>query len=260
LRRQGPRYVSDAHGRGRAGPPSGGPAQPRADVCAGRAAVYEVLTYGFSEPGTAYVEALASGQVVALLRAAIGWLHSGAAAYEPAFTSLTKAGATLAAAGEAEALRDLRVEHARLFTGPGRPAVLCYASEHLRAGERRPGRLNGSAATEAEAAYQAEGVAPAQACGDLPDHVTIELEFLFHLCRREQAAWAADDANEAKRLRRALDDFLRGHACTWLAAFAASVRSCTEQQAYSGMAELLSAHLAVELGDAAPSGAAGPQS
>ena len=32
------------------GPPSGGPGASLADVCAGRAAVYEVLAYGFSEP------------------------------------------------------------------------------------------------------------------------------------------------------------------------------------------------------------------
>jgi putative dimethyl sulfoxide reductase chaperone len=244
-----PDEANDARARDIAGPPSGGPATSLAEVCAGRAAVYEVLTYGFSEPSAALVEALASGEGVSLLRAAVGWLRRGAAQYEPAFTRLEEAGSQLAAAGSLAALRDLRVEYARLFTGPGRTAVKCYASQYFDADGRDPGSLNGSVADYAEAAYKKEAVSLVAALGDLPDHMTTELEFLFHLCRREEAAWATDDGDEAARLRRSLDGFLRSHAGIWLPRFAASVRAHTGMTAYSGMAQLLGAHLAVELGD-----------
>ena len=146
------------------------------------------------------MEALASGEAVSLLRAAVGWLRGGAAQYEPALTRLAEAGSQLAAAGSLAALGDLRTEYARLFTGPGRTAVMCYASEYLGASEPGSGRLNGSAADSAEATYKNEGVSLVAARGDLPDHMTTELEFLFHLCRREEAAWAADDGEEAARL------------------------------------------------------------
>ena len=63
---------------------------------------------------------------------------------------------------------------------------MCYASEYLDAGEGGPGRLNSGAAAAAEAAYKAEGVSPGAAGSDLPDRVTTELEFLYHLCRREE--------------------------------------------------------------------------
>jgi putative dimethyl sulfoxide reductase chaperone len=260
VRRLGQDDVGDTQDRETAGSPSGEPAAHLADVCVRRAAVYEALTYGFSEPTAAYVEALARGEVMEFLGNAITWLRADAAAYDPALATLARAASSTAAAGVEAALHNLQVEYARLFTGPGRPAVMCYASEYLDADERGRGRLNHAAAAFAAAEYKAEGVSLAAARRDLPDHVTTELEFLFHLCRREERAWAAGESDEASRLRRSLDSFLRGHAGLWLPRFAASVRSLTAQEAYSGMAELLSAHLAVELGDAAPIGTARPGS
>ncbi len=258
----GPEYVRGigVADSGTDGPPPGGPSVRLSDVCARRAAVYEALTYGFSEPSAAYVEALASGRIVEVLRDAVATLRAGAATYQPAIATLVEAASTTARAGVDTALRDLQVEHARLFTGPGRPAVMCYASEYLDADNGGTGSLNGDAATSAEAAYRREGVSPAAARGDLPDRMTTELEFLFHLCRREEAAWAADESDEAARLRRSLDAFLHGHAGLWLPRFASSVRTLAALPAYSGMAELLSAHLTVELGGGAPSGAADPGS
>lgn len=217
-----------------------------------------MLTYGFSEPSAPYVKALASGDIAALLRDAVSWLRAGAVAYEPALAALAEAGSKLNTAGGARALSDLRVDHARLFTGPGRPLIMCYASEYLDAGEGLPRRLNTGATAAAEAAYIAEGVSPSTASSDLPDRVTTELEFLYHLCRREEAAWAADDEVEATRLRRSLDAFLRGHAGLWMPRFAASVRALAEQGVYVAIAELLRVHLAMELGATAPGRPASP--
>ena len=123
--------------------------------------------------------------------------------YEPALATLAEAASQAAAAGSEPALGDLRVEYARLFTGPGRTAVMCYASEYLDARAEAPGGSTGARLTYAEAAYRRGGRRRSQRrVGDLPDHMTTELEFLFHLCRREEAAWAADDGDEAARLRR----------------------------------------------------------
>ena len=233
-----------------AGPPSGGPAARLADVCARRAAVYEVLTYGFNEPTVGLVEALADGQMTAMLKEAAAWLGADADVYAAALDSLSGAAASIATQGAAAALGDVQVEHARLFTGPGRTAVKCYASEYLDADQSGKARLNGPAALFAAAAYEAEGATPVGSRGELPDHATVELEFLYHLCRREEQAWAAGDQSEALRLRRTLDTFLRTHAGAWLPAFAEEVRTSTRLAFYSGMAELLSAHLTVELGEA----------
>jgi len=243
------RREDDARERGAAGSPAGEPAAYLADVCARRAAVYGALTNGFSEPTADSIQALAGGELVELLRDAVAWLGADAALYDPALRSLTQEASALAATGIDRALRDARVEHARLFSGPGRPAVMCYASQYLDADERGPGRLNGAAATFAAAAYKVEGVAPVAARRELADHATTELEFLFHLCRREEEAWRAGQRDEALRLRRTLDRFLREHAGHWLPEFAAAVHAAAARQPYSGMADLLIVHVAVELGE-----------
>jgi putative dimethyl sulfoxide reductase chaperone len=244
---------------GAAGAPSGEPAAQLADECARRAAIYEVLAHGFSEPSAAYVEAFARGDVVAYLGDAVAWSHADAAAYDGALATLARAAGRLAATGVDEALPGLQTEYARLFTGPGRPAVRCYATQYLDADERGLGRLNQHAAAVALAAYRAEGVSLVAARSDLPDHVTTELEFLFHLCRREEQAWIGEAGAEATRLRRSLDGFLRTHAGLWLPQFAGAVLAAPADDLFAGMAELLSAHLAAETRaadarDAGPSG------
>ena len=115
---------------------------------------------------------------------------------------------------------------------------MCYASQYLDADERGPGRLNGAAAVLAAAAYQADDVTPVAERRELADHVTVELEFLFHLCRREEHSWAAGERDEALRLRRVLDAFLREHASLWLRG-SRRPRAAGARGPFAGMAELL---------------------
>ncbi len=242
-----PRPAHDAAG-GAAGSPKGEPAARLADVCARRAAVYQALAFGFAEPTAAYLAALTGGELADGLHEAVAWLGPDAALYEPALTALAAAGAAAAQAEPAAALEALAVEHARLFTGPGHPAVGCYATQYLEPREDRPARLSGAAAAYAAAAYEAAGVAPVDAQRELPDHVAVELEFLFHLCRSEEAAWDRDDSDDALHLRRSLDAFLREHAARFFGEFAAAVRAATPAPLYAALADLLDVHVVAELG------------
>jgi TorA maturation chaperone TorD len=225
-------------------------------VHGGRAAVYHALAVGFAEPSPALAAAIDSGELVAALRDAVTWLAEDAAAYEPALAQLTTAAAPAGLPPD-ERTASLAVEYARLFTGPGRPAVMCYASQYLDADERGPGRLNGAAAAYADAAYQEHDVMPAPERREFADHVTLEIEFLFYLCRREEAAWADDDGEAALAWRRALDTFLREHAARWLLDFADAVRGATTVDLYEGLADLLRAHLSIELGGSISAAGAG---
>jgi TorA maturation chaperone TorD len=225
-----------------------------ADACAGRATVYQVLALGFGEPTAGLVEALASGELAGAVRAAVAWLGPAAASFEPALAGLAgeRRGASDAECERATpfdgagALRELAVDHARLFTGPGRPAVRCYASQYLDVERGRPARLNTAAAAWAAAAYTEAGVALAGGRHELPDHAVIELEFLYHLCRREEHARDAGDADEADRLHGLSDRFLGEHAGLWLPDFATSVRAVAEGGLYATLADLLTAQLTVE--------------
>jgi TorA maturation chaperone TorD len=241
-------HQNDAHHGRAAGSAEGEPAARLAAVCARRAAVYRALVLGFAEPSPALVTSL--GDLASTLTDVVAWLGPDAAMYDPAIELLASAVTVSTGSSLEERVAELSSEHARLFTGPGRPAVMCYASQYLDADERSPGRLNAAAAAYAAAAYPEQGVATVPNRGELPDHVTLELEFLFHLCRCEERAWAAGDDEGALATRRSLDRFLREHAARWLFDFVAAVRRETSLELYRGFAALLSAHLSAELGEA----------
>jgi TorA maturation chaperone TorD len=192
------------------------------------------------------VTALADGSLGEGLLLAVSALECGVSTYGPALAVLDQAHRWAACCGPAAALEALATEHARLFTGPGRPTVMCYASQYLDRDEHGPGRLNGAAAAYAAAAYQTEGVALADGPRELPDHALIELEFLYHLCRRTELAWERADGAEAVRLQGVLDRFLDQHAGLWLGEFAAVVASAARLELYRALAELLASHLAAE--------------
>lgn len=228
------------------GLPQKEPVVRRADACARRAAVYAVLALGFAEPSRPSLEALTAGGFAEGIREALGQ-PSANLVLDAALDELTALGSSLREPDRDLFLRDLRVEYARLFTGPGEPAVMCYASQYLERDERgRAGRLYGEAAAFAAAAYRAESVEPSSERGELPDHITLELEFMYHLCRREEQAWLSDQAAEAARLHDMIGNFLHDHAARWMPEFAESVRAASRIVLYRALAELLTMQLRAE--------------
>jgi len=228
------------------GSAEGGP-RARALSALRRAAVYRVMALGFSEPGEDLVRALCSGDLVSELVDALATLGASDSACGPALQRLRRAASEMEAAGAAAPLRELSVEYARLFTGPGRPDVAGYESEYT---EARPdggrGRLHGAATAAVAAVYREEGVAVAAALREPPDSVAAELEFLYLLSRREEQAWQADDEGEALRLRRTAGRFLAEHASRWLPKLAADVRATSGSHFYAGLAEVLETFLGHE--------------
>jgi putative dimethyl sulfoxide reductase chaperone len=210
----------------------------------GGAAVYGALSLGFSEPDAALLQGLLDGGLLGALREALngpdGWEDCAAAAraVEECAAAALLADTTL---------EELRADYARLFTGPGTPAVACYESEYLeppRADGR--GRLGGVVASAVEAAYLQAGVTTAAGRREPPDFVAVELEFLYVLYGREAEAWAAGDAAEARRLRSASERFLADHAQRWLPAFAGAVQTDSRHPFYAALSGLLDCFLAAQ--------------
>ena len=219
----------------------------RADLCARRGAVYRALALGFGEPRLPYVDALCDGELAGGLRDAVAQPADQAGRYAAALDALDGEAAACTAGDRNAVLGRLSVEFARLFTGPARPAVRRYATQYLDVEGAGSSRLNGPASEFAAAAYRAEGVAPSEGLRELPDLVTLELEFLYNLTRREEVAWAAGESDEALRLRRSLEAFLREHAALWMPEFAQDVKAATKCALYAVLADLLAAHISAEL-------------
>lgn len=237
--------VGRASALSRSGGSGGHQARALQALC--RAAVYRVLALGFSQPDAALVAALHDGEFVGELEDALAVVAADESGYAVALGQLRRAAGELRARPAAELLQELRVEHARLFTGPGLPAVAGHESEYL---ELRPdggrGRLYGACSAAVAAAYLEEGVALSAGLLEPPDSAAAELEFLYHLCRCEASAWGAGEAREARRSRGAADRFLAEHAGRWLPAFVAAVRATTVSPLYMGLAALLKSFLEQE--------------
>ena len=210
----------------------------------GGAAVYRTLSFGFGEPDAALLQGLVDGDLQGALREALDGLN-GFQACAAAARAVLKCAA--AAGSTAAAFEELRAEYARLFTGPGTPAVACYESEYLEPPRAdRRGRLGGAVAASVEAAYLRDGVATAAGRREPPDFVAVELEFLYNLAIREAGAWAAGDAAEARRLRSSSERFLTEHARRWLPAFARAAQVGSRHPFYVALSGLLDCFLAAQ--------------
>lgn len=145
-------------------------------------------------------------------------------------------------------LQALLVDYTRLFLGPGRALAHPYESVWLR------GQAQASAdpAPGITSLYREAGFDIGEDFRDLPDHIAVELEFLYMLLFRETAARARGDvgaARDAHALRRRL---IGEHLGRWIEPFADAVDRGAQCDFYRALAALTRRHLALEARAAAP--------
>lgn len=109
---------------------------------------------------------------------------------------------------------ELLVEYSRMFLQPPREAALnvCYPLD---------GAMMGGTVSEIEDFYRKFGVERGDHFKDLPDHVSVQLEFISYLygMAAEEVEKGGQDAETEKAARHFLHEFVR----RWLPSFEASV-------------------------------------
>lgn len=124
---------------------------------------------------------------------------------------------------EQPTLDALAVEHTRLFVGPGDHPCPPYESVYRDAESGDDlGPVMGPSTDAVRRWYLEYGLAPDESWTDLPDHVSVELEFAGHL-----AATGEDDA---------LEQFADEHLREWLPAFLDRVEESTREPFYAVLA------------------------
>ncbi len=157
-------------------------------------------------------------------------------------------GAELARRPEETLLEDLAVEYTRLFLGPGRH-VRPYAATYLGG----PGAsLCGPPAVWARGFMERAGFALGPGHRDLPDHVSVELEFMARMTAREADAVETGDAAAAAQCRRIQKEFLETHLGRWLPRFCGHAAEQAEMSFYRELARLAGHFLDSELASFAP--------
>ncbi len=160
--------------------------------------------------------------------------------------ALAGAGIDLGEEFEVEKFADLAealgIEYTRLFLGPGRH-ISPHESVQLKRGS---GILWGAETSAVRAAYRVAGFDLGETETDIPDHLSVELDFLALLAKGEAEAWINDDQERAGKCLHLQHDFISHHLGKWAALFCAKVTEQAEHAFYPAFADLLRGYLSGE--------------
>lgn len=139
----------------------------------------------------------------------------------------------LGASFAAASLQDLLVDYTRLFLGAPQALAKPYASVWLT---QEPELMQDSA-MDLLRLYEQGGFEIDPEFRDLPDHVAVELEFLYLLSYQQIQAQATSDEQALQALAVLRTAFLVGHLGRWLGPFILAVHDHAQCAFYRELAE-----------------------
>lgn len=193
-----------------------------------RSIIYRRLADAYLIPGINFFREMTE------LKRALGHLGSDA---------LADAHCLVAALGQMENKQQLEVEYTRLFIGPFLAPAPPYGSVYLEQGRR----LMGNSTINAQQYYLRRGFDVASNIKESPDHISIELEFMYALVRQGVGEIEAADCEELSQTVRLQMEFLQNHLGAWMPAFADRIIEHTRNLFYKHLAEVTKTFIAEEL-------------
>lgn len=132
---------------------------------------------------------------------------------------------------------ELAVEHARLFVGPFDLKAPPYGSVYLD-GERT---VMGPSTMETIRHYEEEGLVRDEEFSDLPDHISVELEFIYYLIYRRVEALEKGETEKAQMYLQKEEDFRHDFLGRWVPSFCRNIIDESDNSFYKALAECLNA-------------------
>ncbi|MDA8255584.1 MAG: molecular chaperone TorD family protein [Betaproteobacteria bacterium] len=200
-----------------------GSAGAREDLCRYLAACY-------CEPAAEFVEERLFDSMLA-----------AACAIDPA---LAESARRLGAAFAAQDLQALLVDYTALFIGPAQPRAMPYASFWLADDQS----MRHEATMAVLDFYEQGGFDVSEDIHELPDHVAVELEFLYALIFAQNQARLGSNAEELSTVDSLHRRFAGEHLGAWVGAFAAAVKAGAKTAFYSELAEFTERFMRNEAG------------
>ncbi len=205
------------------------------------------LAMAFNEPTQQWVEALLQGTVTADLSEATGWLGSDRERFAAALEMIREFVTGQEVRNVQDVLRDLKVEHARVFVGDASSLKAPpRESAYLEGDGEGAATVRGPATLAVQEFYRRHGVQPRSPLQVLPDHIAIELECMYSLSSRERQAWEKGEVDSAETLRRAQLRFMEEHLAQWVPDFCGRVQDSAESDLYFALADILRELVTVE--------------
>jgi TorA maturation chaperone TorD len=138
-------------------------------------------------------------------------------------------------------VESLRIDYSELFVGPYRLLAPPYGSVYLE-GTRR---VMGNSTVDVRNKYREEGLDIA--LKEAPDHIAIELEFMYFLIFKEvEAIRNCDSASAASYLKKQ-KVFLEAHLGIWVPEFADTVEANGQTEFYRNLARLTNSFVKKDL-------------
>ena len=128
-------------------------------------------------------------------------------------------------------LLDLQVEYSRLFLGPFKPVL--YPSESIFLGRSHE---EGTDVQRVDHIFRQEGLALSPQFKDLPDHISVDFEFMSYLCSKEIEADDSLGATASLACRLRQQSFLDNHIINWVPAFAEQLERVAQIEFYRELA------------------------
>ncbi len=138
---------------------------------------------------------------------------------------------------ENELLEDLAVEYTGLFLGPGKH-ISPHESVHHQRDDGQWGKLWGASTAEVKKFIESTGLDYIEDFKGLPDHISVEFEFMQQLALREEQAWMESDADGAAACRNVEKKFIEEHLIRWIPNFCEKVIQDAQMPFYRSFAEL----------------------
>jgi TorA maturation chaperone TorD len=134
---------------------------------------------------------------------------------------------------------DLSVEFAKLFVGPFELKAPPYGSVYLD----RERRVMGDSTMEVIKAYQEQGLSIDDEFKEVPDHISVELEFMYYLIHKEVEALKKGDKKKALKWIEPQEAFFRTYLKPWVPAFCVRIKQGTDNRFYKALADCVSSFI-----------------
>ncbi len=116
-------------------------------------------------------------------------------------------------------LEDFQLDFDSLMRVPGpcyvRPYESVYRHDSSSPGDGSKPTLMGEPAYQVSALYQKAGLEPCESTTNLPDELTVELEFMGHLCKQAERSLEANEQERAWKAIAMQREFLTEHLLSW---------------------------------------------
>ncbi len=128
-------------------------------------------------------------------------------------------------------LESLKIDYAQLFVGPFKLLAPPYGSFYLD-----DGRIMGDSTIDVRDWYEKEGLDVVMK--DAPDHIVMELEFMYYLIARQTQATNEGNLQEIQRYQQKQKLFLSSHLLRWLPEFTENVQKNAQTEFYKKLTQL----------------------